>query len=71
MLLGIVVLAFAAWAPALPCPSCIDLGCAVFRCDICGGQGGPRAARRMSLWKRWTAIQALEREGNRKLRLLP
>ena len=58
-----------ALAPLFFCPSCIDLEIAVFGCDICGGIGGPKNARNISLLKRWQSIRALEREGNRKLLL--
>ena len=71
LLFIMIMLAFAAWGRVFRCPGCIDLECAVFHCELCDGSGGPRNAKRMSLWKRWKSIQALEREGSRKIRLIP
>jgi len=49
--------------PFSDCPSCIDLGISLFKCDICGGGGGQ--TKKLSLLKRWKSIRMLEREGSR------
>jgi hypothetical protein len=63
----VLLLAVAAWVPAFPCPSCVDLELFVPGCP-CGSR--PRSPQKMSLWKRWKFIRELEAEGCRQIPLL-
>ena len=65
----LLVAAMVIWSPIFNCPSCVDMDIAVFGCDICGGVGGPRKAKKISLLKRWRAIRALEKDGSRPVPL--